>query len=539
MSLLRGLPRLQLLGFIAPLALVVVFAAVLAFSTLEANRSHRASVLRTVEDYADFAAFILSNVMNQELERRLSYAFFPLNRYDPASSDSLPSPSVLGQDRIESSRCAATGDTLPTYARLNLKTGDLVVSGTRLSAHAERWMADTLRAEAKTWKAGGSFAHIFGGQDRPALLAYRVIPDSAGQALAVYAKSSCLVLATGRSLFALAMESAPLLPPFLTGGLPNDSILSVKVIDPHGQTLWATPIQYPSTAVGEWEGGTRFGGLRLQVSLKPEIANHLVIGGLPAARLPMAALLLMLTIVFTGLAILQLRQQQKLMRLRERFLGNVSHELRTPLQQILLFTELQRMDKLRTDEERQHSLEVVERETRRLMQLVDNVLQFSKASRGEDPLVLQPLELEPVIRETVQTFLPLARMNDVSIKLELNPTRLVLADAQAVRRILVNLLDNAVKYGPRGQTVTVGVRSEDGVTLTVEDQGPGIPPLERQRVFEPFQRLEREETAARSGSGMGLAIVRDLAIRMGGRVRIEDTGNAGVRFVVQFSPENS
>jgi hypothetical protein len=154
------------------------------------------------------------------------------------------------------------------------------------------------------------FAHVFATGERPPLLAYRVVQDSAGRALAVYAKTSCLTLQNGYSLFLLAATTTPLLPPSLTGGLPNDSLLSARAIDPFGRVLWASPVQYVSSTTGAWGGGPRIGGLRLEVTIRPEAASRLVIGGVPPSRLPTAAVLLMLTLVFSGLAIQQLRQQQ-------------------------------------------------------------------------------------------------------------------------------------------------------------------------------------------------------------------------------------
>jgi len=533
MSILRGVPRLRLIGFIAPLALVVLFAIALAFSAMDAGRDQRVAAERTVQDYADFAAFSLANVALQELDRRLTYAFFPVLRHDADSGEPLPHPAVLGQDRAEAGRCAR-GDTVPTYARLDTRTGELVVAGAPLAAATAQWLADTLRVAASEWERGPLYAHMFAKGDRPPLTAYRVVQDSTGRTLAVYAKTSCLSLPNDISLFRFAATSTPLLPPSLTGGLPNDSLLSVRAVDPFGRVVWSTAVQHATAAVGVWTGGPRVGGLRLEVAIRRETADRLVIGGLSPSRLPMALLLLALTLVFAGLAVLQLRQQQQMVRARERFIANVSHELRTPLQQMLVFTELQRMAKLRTDAERQHALEVVDRETRRLILLVDNVLQFARSARGEDGVVLQPLALEPLVRETVQSFLPLAGTRDVKLEVDAAAAT-VLADAQAVRRVLINLLDNAVKYGPAGQTVRVRLEAAAGaVMLAVEDQGPGVPVADRERIFQPFHRLEREEHAAIAGSGMGLAIVRDLVTRMHGVVTVEALASGGARFAVRL-----
>jgi signal transduction histidine kinase len=111
-------------------------------------------------------------------------------------------------------------------------------------------------------------------------------------------------------------------------------------------------------------------------------------------------------------------------------------------------------------------------------------------------------------------------------------------DRAALRQTLLNLLDNAVKYGPAGQTVRLAVqRTGTRVRLTVDDGGPGIAAEDRERVWLPFYRLERDARSAIAGSGIGLAVVRDLISLHGGRVCVEDAPGGGARFVVELTCE--
>jgi signal transduction histidine kinase len=111
----------------------------------------------------------------------------------------------------------------------------------------------------------------------------------------------------------------------------------------------------------------------------------------------------------------------------------------------------------------------------------------------------------------------------------------VRADPGALRQILLNLLDNAVKYGPREQTVRVRTERNNGRTrIVVDDQGPGIPVEDRERVWEGYFRLQRESRLAVAGSGIGLAVVRSLASEMGGQTWVEDADTGGARFIVEF-----
>jgi signal transduction histidine kinase len=117
----------------------------------------------------------------------------------------------------------------------------------------------------------------------------------------------------------------------------------------------------------------------------------------------------------------------------------------------------------------------------------------------------------------------------------LEASAIVLLDRDALRQILLNLLDNAVKYGPAGQTITVGSEiAGDRARLWVEDQGPGIPHEDRHRVWEPYVRLTREAESSTGGSGIGLSVVRELVTLHGGRTRAEGAPGGGARVVIEL-----
>jgi signal transduction histidine kinase len=108
-------------------------------------------------------------------------------------------------------------------------------------------------------------------------------------------------------------------------------------------------------------------------------------------------------------------------------------------------------------------------------------------------------------------------------------------DDDALRQVLLNLLDNAVKYGPEGQEVRVGVSPESaGVRVWVDDEGPGIPPGDRERIWKRFFRLDAHKESAVAGTGIGLTVVRDLVALHGGRSWVEPGERGGARFVVEF-----
>ena len=173
----------------------------------------------------------------------------------------------------------------------------------------------------------------------------------------------------------------------------------------------------------------------------------------------------------------------ELARARSEFVASVSHELRTPLAQVLLFGETLSFGRMSTRREVRRAADIIVGETRRLMQLVDNVLLFGRGERGTARKPLESVSLGPLIRDVLTAFGPLAVAADVTLRARHVEDCLVPADAAEVRQLLLNLLDNAVKYGPRGQTVTVGLarvapRGAEVARIWVEDEGPGIPPAD-------------------------------------------------------------
>jgi signal transduction histidine kinase len=210
------------------------------------------------------------------------------------------------------------------------------------------------------------------------------------------------------------------------------------------------------------------------------------------------------------------------------------------LAQIRWFAELLHMGKLRSDEERVRSAGIIDQEARRLTYLVENVLNFSRAEKGANRITPASLDLDTEMRDAVEMFTPLARSRRMSVRLSSTSGLTVSADRDALRQILLNLLDNAAKYGPPGQTITVGgavAPATNGarVRFWVEDEGPGIPAADRDRVWEPYVRLNRSAESATGGSGIGLSVVRELVGLHGGAAWIESAGaSGGARIVVEL-----
>jgi signal transduction histidine kinase len=165
---------------------------------------------------------------------------------------------------------------------------------------------------------------------------------------------------------------------------------------------------------------------------------------------------------------------------------------------------------------------------------VDSILSFTRAKPGRLAPVSTDVAVE--IDEIVSGFEPLAQAQGVRLVTQLERGIVADVDRGALRQVLLNVLDNAVRYGPPRQSVTITTRSAgDGWTLEVSDEGPGIPADERERIFAPYYRMKRDAGGAVGGTGIGLAVVRRLAKEHGGRVHVvpaHGDDGVGARFLV-------
>lgn len=331
------------------------------------------------------------------------------------------------------------------------------------------------------------------------------------------------------------ISAGPLLPASLASGRVNNEMLFVRVSDPGGAVVFEQNPSFDSRLTVNKTLGDDYQGILdgfvIEVSLDPASAEFLIIGGLPESQLPVLLYLMAFVAALMLTAIWLFRREQSVMNLRTDFVSQVSHELRTPLTQIRMFAETLLLGRARTDEERRRSLEIIDRESQRLSHLVDNILLFSNGS-DPAPLDRRRQQLAPVVVEVCD--LVRATAESVTIDVSVDESAIAVIDSDALRQVLLNLLDNAIKFGPAGQTVSVWLeRSDNEARISVEDQGPGIPEGERRRVWSPFYRLRREKTSAISGTGIGLSVVQELVDAMGGRCWVS-AGYGGARVCVAF-----
>lgn len=205
-------------------------------------------------------------------------------------------------------------------------------------------------------------------------------------------------------------------------------------------------------------------------------------------------------------------EAERASRAKSEFLSRMSHELRTPLTAILGFNQLLGMDGETLMDDQRHAVDQIAKAGVHLLALIDEVLDIARIEAGGHALVLEPLDPSPLLADVRNLIAPQAQAAGVEVRIEDDAKVHVIGDRRATVQILLNLVSNAIKYGPDGGTVTVRlVEASDRVRIEVIDEGPGVPAELVERLFVPFDRLDQELWSGAQGSGLGLALSRGLA----------------------------
>ena len=216
-----------------------------------------------------------------------------------------------------------------------------------------------------------------------------------------------------------------------------------------------------------------------------------------------------------------------------RFAADAAHELRTPLAVLRGSIEVALRGDRSPDEYRQVLASSLE-EAERLIRLSEDLLLLSRSLAGPEP-TRALVDLEPLMLEVFDVGARLGQAAGVGVRIETAAPATVRGDATAYRRALLNLVENAVKYTPRGGKVELGLIAEDGTAvLTVADTGIGVEPADAERIFEPFVRLDTARGRDTGGAGLGLAIARSVVVAHGGTLSVESRPGSGSRFTIRL-----
>ena len=551
--------------------LVVVFciAGLLVYEAWSTARSRRDIAERGLQDYAAYATWSTARMADATVTASLATLFRGVVGTRVAANTPILPASTFedGIRYLDTCDCA-----LPVpasyYFRLDSRSGDLTIipppqpnatlasgfASAKVGSFAQQSVVVAPSARARedirnsvanhALPSGLNFTLIFTRvADSARVIGIAPQRDSSGASIGAFGfVASPDVYA--KNLIDQLWRHPQILPLAITRGLPIDSLLTAVVSTPDGREVYRS---------SGWSAGLRSdtaslaraaGGLRVRVALRPDAVARLGKGLIPSSRVPVWVGLLLLTGLLTAIILRNLQRQHELARLRADFTASVSHELRTPLAQIMLFGETLTLGRTRSETERVRAAEVIVREARRLMQLVENTLQFSRAERPVVGLSPERVVLAPAVREVIAGFEPLAETGGVTIAADLDEHAAAIVDRSALRQMILNLLDNALKYGPREQTITVKLsgpelRVASGNTLpmiriSVDDEGPGIFGRSREDIWAPFVRGDLPDHTA-TGCGLGLAVVRELATRHSGRSWVESVPTGvGSRFVIEL-----
>jgi two-component system phosphate regulon sensor histidine kinase PhoR len=329
----------------------------------------------------------------------------------------------------------------------------------------------------------------------------------------------------------------------------------VNVIDAEGRIIYGQPLRS-----GEFTVAVRFPttlyGWRVQVSpLAAEELTHRV-ENRRLLEMTMVSLSCVVIVLGAIAIVLVAEKERRVSALKSEFVANVSHELKTPLALVRMFAEMLQSGRIGSDAKRQEYLDIIVRESERLSALIENVLDFARLERGRESYELIEGDVGEAVARAVNVYRYRAEREGVTLELDAaDELPRVHIDERAIQLAVINLVDNALKYAPDGKRIVVRTRpagaggtGEGGVRVDVVDEGPGVPPEDRQRIFDRFVRLAPSQRVAglpgakpedRSiesgkppvrGSGIGLALVKHIAESHGGRAWVDSVLGVGSTF---------
>jgi two-component system, OmpR family, phosphate regulon sensor histidine kinase PhoR len=320
-----------------------------------------------------------------------------------------------------------------------------------------------------------------------------------------------------------------------TSGRPS----RVNVVDEEGRIVYGPPLRSRDFTAGVPFPTTLY-NWRVQVS--PAASEELSSRVQRRRLLELALVTLSCVVIVAGVVtiLFAAEKERRMSALRSDFVANVSHELKTPLALVRMFGEMLQSGRVASDDKRQEYLDIIVRESERLSALIENVLDFAKVERGRGAYEFTEGDVGAAVHRAVAVYRYRAEREGVVLMVEveegLPPARI---DERAIELAVINLIDNALKYAPKSGIVTIRAqRQGDGITIRVIDRGPGVPPDERERIFERFVRgasASQQDGGSRPpvrGSGIGLALVKHIAESHGGRAWVESATGQGSTFVV-------
>lgn len=234
------------------------------------------------------------------------------------------------------------------------------------------------------------------------------------------------------------------------------------------------------------------------------------------------------------LIIEDITQLRKLENIRKDFVANVSHELKTPITSIKGFVETLRSGEVDDRDIEKRFLEIIDFESERLIRLVEDISTLSNLENDQRPVISDKIEIKDTLDEIIPMVSQLAMKKNILVESQIQEdiSPLYFAKDQ-FKQMIINLIDNAIKYTPEGGTVKICVRQrEKGMEIEIKDTGIGIPKEDIPRLFERFYRVDKARSRSAGGTGLGLAIVKHILHSMNGKIKVESQVGKGTSFIL-------
>ncbi len=317
------------------------------------------------------------------------------------------------------------------------------------------------------------------------------------------------------------------------GGIEITRRLSVQVFDAGGHEIARVRDPARSLAGRAADMDGPFEGFRVRVT-PTEMAPAALAVRFVAVQFVFIAVLTGVLLAATFIGVRYIIRQIELVQAKSSFVSNVTHELKTPIAVIKLAVETLEMGRFRSEAERDKYLRTIQRESDKLAQLVNNILDFSRFESGQAAARFGPVDVRDVISTAIESFR--LRLEDEGFTWTVDcPERVppIKADTILIQHCLLNLLDNAVKYSRDRKEIRVIVRPRDPmVSIAVSDRGIGISPEDQARIFEKFVRVETGLVHTVKGAGLGLSLVDQIVRAHHGRVEVASTPGEGSIFTL-------
>jgi len=430
----------------------------------------------------------------------------------------LEAAQVVGLDRLLDGR-----PSIVQPALVEAGLGDSMFEALRLEGSSPR--------SELSWREKGRESD----DEREVLAGLDLTADGAHEDAASWIGADGRVSGTLRFRYACGYAHGSLIPNYFEKEFRNpEQAMVVRVSEPNGKILYETaPTTTQRFEVSRVMTSPSFRGLRLSLRYRDiSIAQDV-----NRWRMSTFALVGFIDLMLgAGLLLVysNVRREMHLSRLKSDFVANVSHELKTPLALVRLFAETLEMGRVQSPAKAQEYYRVINKESQRLTQLINNILDFSRIEAGRKEYRFTPTDLGRVVEGVLESYRFQIEQQgfklEVALAADLAPVE---GDPEALAQAVINLINNAMKFSGDDKFVRVETRAvEDTVRVSVADHGIGVAKAEQRKIFDKFYRAEDSLVHETKGSGLGLSLVKHIMDAHGGRVEVDSAPGRGSTFTL-------